>query len=473
MSQLRVVSERDSSEKPLPSNVEVERMILGVILLDNTTIEQAIEHLNPSDMSAPSHRRIYERMLEMHSAGEGIDPMTVCTALKRAGELDGIGGPAYVAGLIDGCPRFSNIQDYVRIVKDASILRQVIKTSNTLMQMAFSDEEPANAILARAERLFRDIEGAGGNRELVTASEAGWKRLEEIEAFQASGRAILGIGTGLYELDRLTGGLIRGNQHLFAARPSMGKTALGVRVMDGVATSRYNESPVQVFFTMEMSTGEVMDRWLFGKARVDQMKLRANRLAREDYRALGEAQKAIDSYHVIVDQDCRRPSEMRGVLRKIVQRYGRVDVFYVDHIGKASPDQRTESRRLDIAAVSADFKEIAKEFDCAGVILCQLNRVSPGAGDKEPELHHLAESGNLEQDADMVIYPHRPFYYDKSADPREAKVGILKQRNGPSGVSFPLTWFGEFSWFENAASDAPVTTRKQAYQEAMNAWEEQ
>jgi replicative DNA helicase len=323
------------------------------------------------------------------------------------------------------------------------------------MQAAFSDEEPANAVLARAERMLRSIEGSNGNRELVTASEAGWKRLEEIEAFQASGRAILGLGTGLYELDRLTGGLIRGDQHLIAARPSMGKTALGVRVMDGVATSRYNEEPVQVFFSMEMARSQIMDRWLFGKARVDQMRLRANRLTREDYRALGEAQKAIDGYRVIVDQDCRRPSEMRGVLRKVVQRWGRVDVIYVDHILKAHPDQRTESRRLDVAAVSADFKEIAKEFDCAGVILCQLNRVSPGTGDKEPELHHLAECGNLEQDADMVIYPHRPAYYDKAADPREAKAGILKQRNGPSGVSFPLTWFGEFSWFDNAASEMP------------------
>lgn len=435
-------------DRSLPMEAEAERMILGVILLENDLFAEAAAKLQPEDFFSQSHQRIWRAMLRLAARGEKIDPYTLQSELGPE-DLERVGGPAFLAALFDGVPRFSNIDSYINLVRRAAIRRELILASYRIADEAYTGEEIAETILAVANQRLADIDAHRGGAALVTASEAGWQRLQEIEDFQASGRAILGIGTGIYDLDRLTGGLIRGDQHLLCARPSMGKTALSVRLLDGVATSRYNENPVQVYFSMEMRRSQIMDRWLFGKARVDQMRQRTNRLTQEDYKALAIAQEAISGTISVIDEASRKPSEIRAILRRVKREYGRVDVFYVDHIGKGRTDTQLDQRRHEIGKLSAEFKEIAKEFDCANVILTQLNRVSPGTGNKEPELHHLSESGNLEQDADMVFYPHRPHYYDQNADPTEAKIGILKQRNGPAGVTFPMRWDGRFSWFDN------------------------
>lgn len=437
-------------DRALPHALEAERMILGVILLDNTLMAEAAAKLRPEDFYSDSNKAIWNAMVRVAAKRSGIDYLTLSAELGADG-VDRVGGGAYIASLFDGMPRLSDISAYVQLVRRAGIRRDLIRASFQIADEAYEGEAEAEEILAASNRRLADIDAHRSGEGLLTASEAGWARLQEIEDFQASGRAILGIGTGIHDLDRLTGGLIRGDQHLCAARPSMGKTALGVRVMDGVATSKYNQEPVQAFFTMEMRTAQIMDRWLFGKARVDQMRLRTNRLTTEDYRKLQTAQQQIDTYKTVIDETSRKPSEIRSVLRRMKREYGRVDVFYLDHIGKGKPDTSISERRHQIGALSAELKEIAKEFDCAGVILTQLNRVSPGSGDKKPELHHLAESGNLEQDADMVFYPHRPGYYSPEMDQTQAEIGILKQRNGPAGVTFPMRWEPQFSWFDNLA----------------------
>ncbi len=448
MSTLKAI-ENMAIDRSMPMEAEAERMILGVVLLDNSLFAEAAAKLQPEDFYSLSHQRIWRAMLQLAMRHEGLDPVTISSELGAEG-LDRVGGPAFIAGLFDGVPRFSNIDSYISLVRRAAIRRELIVASYRIADDAYTGEEYAEEILSKANLRLAEIDAHRSAEKLTTASEAGWTRLQEIEDFQASGRAILGIGTGIYDLDRLTGGLIRGDQHLLCARPSMGKTALGVRLMDGVATSRYNENPVQVFFTAEMRRSQIMDRWLFGKARIDQMRLRTNRLTVDDYRALQAAQKAIDTYRVVIDETARKPSEVRSVLRRVQRELGPVDVFYFDHIGKGKPDHSIAERRHQIGDLSGEFKEIEKEFNCAGVILTQLNRVSPGSGNKKPELHHLAESGNLEQDADMVFYPHRPGYYDEHADQTQAEVGILKQRNGPAGVSFPMRWEAKSSWFDNA-----------------------
>ena len=442
--------ESQAIDRSMPTAIEAERMILGVVLLDNLLLSEAAAKLEVEDYYLPSHQTIWRAMLRLGQKREGIDPLTLSSELG-AEALERVGGLAYIASLFDGVPRLSNIESYIALVRRAAIRRDLLRASFLIADDAYTGEDLAEEILAKSNQRLAEIDAHRSASKLTTASEAGWARLQEIEDFQASGRAILGIGTGIHDLDRLTGGLIRGDQHLLCARPSMGKTALGVRVLDGVATSRYNEEPIQAFFTMEMRRAQIMDRWLFGKARVDQMRLRTNRLNPEDYRRLHDAQKLIDTYKVVIDEDSRKPSEIRSVLRRIKREFGRVDVFYLDHIGKGKPDVSISERRHQIGYLSAELKEIAKEFDCAGVILTQLNRVSPGSGDKKPELHHLAESGNLEQDADMVFYPHRPGYYSPEADQTQAEIGILKQRNGPAGVTFPMRWESQFSWFDNPA----------------------
>lgn len=440
----------DSFERSLPHAIDAEKMILGVILLDNELLAEAAAKLQASDFYSPSHKAIWQAMTRLGTKRSGIDPLTLSTELGEDG-LDRVGGAAYIASLFDGMPRLSSIESWLQLVRRAAIRRELVVASCRIADDAYEGESLAEDILATANQRLASIDAHRSMDSLVTASDAGWQRLQAIEDFQASGRAILGIGTGIHDFDRLTGGLIRGDQHLLAARPSMGKTALAVRLADGVATSRYNEEAVQVFFTAEMRTSQIMDRWLFGTARVDQMRLRTNRLNAGDYRLLQTAQQKIDTYKVVIDETSRKPSEVRAVLRRVKREFGRVDVFYFDHIGKGKPDGSVSERRHQIGNLSAEFKEIAKEFDAAGVILSQLNRLSPGTGDKKPELHHLAEGGTLEQDADMVFYPHRPGYYQPESDQTVAEIGILKQRNGPAGVTFPMIWQGSYSWFDNPA----------------------
>ena len=342
-------------DRSMPAALDAERMILGCVLLDNLLLAEVAAKLQPEDFYSPSNKIIWMAILRLSARRSGVDPLTLQAELG-AGDLDRVGGAVYVAHLLDGCPRFSNIDAYINLVRRAAIRRELVVASYRIADDAYTGEDIAEEILAKANRRLADIDAHRNSEKLITASEAGWSRLQEIEDFQASGRAILGIGTGIYDLDRLTGGLIRGDQHLLCARPSMGKTALGVRLLDGVATSKYNEQPVQVFFTAEMRRSQIMDRWIFGKARVDQMRLRTNRLTTEDYRKLQAAQLAIDSYTVVIDEATRKPSEVRSVLRRVRREYGHVDVFYFDHIGKGKPDGSIPERRHQIGHLSAEFK---------------------------------------------------------------------------------------------------------------------
>ncbi len=210
-------------EKSLPSNVDAERMILGVILLDNVTINQAVEHLKPDDFFLPSHRRIFEKMVKLYEEGQGIDPLTLQEELRRAGELDQVGGPAYIASLFDGVPRFSNIESYVKIVKGKGMLRKLIGAGNQVMQMAFDDEDDPEEILDRAERLILAIAEDRIKQGFVHIGEVAEKQLHVIEEVAAHQQLITGIATGFTDLDYMTSGLQRGDLIIVAARPSMGK----------------------------------------------------------------------------------------------------------------------------------------------------------------------------------------------------------------------------------------------------------
>jgi len=210
-------------EKSLPSNVEAERMILGVILLDNLTVNQAVEILKPDDFFLPSHRRIFEKMVKLYEQGQAIDPLTLQEELRRAGELDQIGGPAYIASLFDGVPRFSNIESYTRIVKGKSLLRKLIGASNQTMQMAFDDEDEPEEVLDRAERLILSIAEDRIKQGFTHIGEVAEKQLHVIEEVAAHQQLVTGIATGFTDLDYMTSGMQRGDLVIIAARPSMGK----------------------------------------------------------------------------------------------------------------------------------------------------------------------------------------------------------------------------------------------------------
>src|SRR6185436_1076250 len=262
-------------DKPMPSNVEAERLILGVILLDNAILNQAAERLKPEDFFLPSHRRIYERMLYLYEQGRGIDPLTLQEELRRAGELEQVGGAAYIASLFDGVPRFSNIDNYTYIVKGKSVMRRLIHAANQVMTLALDDEDEPEEVLDKAERLILSIAEDRIKQGFTPLAEVAEQQLKHIEEIAGREQLITGIATGFNDLDYMTSGLQRGELIIVAARPSMGKTAFCLNIAQNAALSKqhHGEKAVVGVFSLEMSKEQLVNRMLCSQARIDAHRL--------------------------------------------------------------------------------------------------------------------------------------------------------------------------------------------------------
>lgn len=448
MSELR----RVEIEKPLPGNRDAEQAILCSLLLGGVPYADVAAELPEDAFSSIGYRLMYRAMGRVVAARLDLDPLTLQAELEAAGELERAGGLAEIAALLSQV-RLTNVDSYIRLVRDAATRRRLIQVGNAIMAAGFDADVAAEEQVDRAERLVAEIEVAGSKPTLRTASEIGHLAIQSLEDFVASERTYPGIATGLTDLDYQTGGLRRKEQVLLAARPSMGKTALGCRLMTGIAASSHNAdvSPVQVFFSLEMPAEQIVQRVQFGLARLDSAKVRRKDVTNADWRSLAGAQALIDEYApIVVDDTSRRLGEFRRVLRAVVREYGHVDVILLDHIGLVDGQPGPGERRdLEVGRVSYQLKEMAKEFNAVEIVLCQLSRATTGRAGNRPTLADLRDSGRLEENADTVLFPHREHYYSQEASPNSADLTIAKQRNGPT-VQLPLHYDARFAWFDNA-----------------------
>ncbi|MFN0088542.1 MAG: replicative DNA helicase [Blastocatellia bacterium] len=394
-------------DKALPNNVEAERFILGAILLENTTLNQAAERLKPEDFFLVSHRRIFEKMLNLFEAGRGIDPITLQEELRRAGEIDLVGGPAYLASLFDGVPRFSNIENYVKIVKGKSTLRRLINASNHIMAKAFDDEDSPEEILDEAERLILAIAEDRIKQGFVHIGEVAAKQLEVIEEIAGREQLITGIATGFSELDYMTSGLQRGDLIIVAARPSMGKTAFSLGIAQNAATSSHHhgEKAVVGIFSLEMSNEQLVNRLLCSQARVDAHRLRSGYLSKEEWRRLAIGVGELSEAQIFLD-DTPGISvlEMRAKARRLKNEQKRLDVLIVDYLQLMTGRGRTDSRQQEVSQISRELKMLAKELNVPLIALSQLSRApETRTGNHKPQLSDLRESGCLTGDARVTL----------------------------------------------------------------------
>lgn len=431
-------------EKSLPSNVEAERMILGVILLDNMTVNQAVEVLKPDDFFLPSHRRIFDKMIKLYEQGQGIDPLTLQEELRRAGELEAVGGPAYIASLFDGVPRFSNIQSYTKIVKGKSLLRKLIAASNQTMQMAFDDEEEPEEILDRAERLILSIAEDRIKQGFAHIGEVAEKQLHVIEETSSRGQLITGIATGFTDLDYMTSGMQRGDLVIVAARPSMGKTAFALNIAQNAALGQDSsgrlhedrEKAVIGVFSLEMSKEQLVQRLMCSQAQVDAHRLRSGMLGKEDWRRLALAVGELSQADIFLDDT---PGitvlEVRAKARRLKNEQKRLDMLIIDYLQLMSGKGRSESRQQEVSQISRELKILAKELNVPLIALSQLSRApETRTGNHKPQLSDLRESGSIEQDADVVMFIYREEVYKPETEKQNiAEIVIGKQRNGPIG----------------------------------------
>ena len=443
-----------SLERPLPQNVEAERSILGAILLDNHALNTAIEKLKPTDFFHDHHRRIYQQMIALGESQQAIDLVTLTEQLQRTGELEAVGGAAYIAQLMDGMPRITNVEHYARIVKEKALLRGLIHATSAIQQQALEAEEDADLILDRAETQIFQLAEDRLRSGLVGLHDVVVESTERISRIYQGGFRITGLSTGYDLLDNLTSGLQPSELIILAARPSMGKTAFALNLAENVAVRA--GKPVAIF-SLEMSKESLLLRLLSADAKIDSHKFRTGRLNPEDRGKIPHSLSRLREAPLWIDDaGSATVVEMGAKLRRLKSEKG-LSLAVVDYLQLVSARGRFGNRNEEISSITRGLKALAKELKVPLLVLSQLTR-APEREDREPRLADLRESGAIEQDADVVMFIHRPNFYKKSSEVTteergETELIIAKQRNGPT-ETIRFVFQGSFTRFEQRAPDA-------------------
>lgn len=445
-----------SLEHGLPASVEAERTILGAILLDNVAHSEAAERLIADDFSLDSHRRIFARMGELIDANRAVDIITLSEELDRLKELESIGNRAYLFSLTENLPRRLSIEDYVRIVKDKSILRQLMGICQTGQARAADQSEDALDVLNATESALLEVSERGIGQGFASIPDIVRSSFGSIDNLYKEGREVTGLATHYIEFDRMTSGLQPSELIIIAARPSMGKTAWAINIAENAAVQ---DGKVVGVFSLEMSKEALLRRMLASQSMVNMRHIQTGFLTRDDRDKLTSGLERLAEAKMFIDDTPGISlAEMRAKARRLKQQHGGLDLIVIDYLqlmtgGAGSNSKRFENRNQEVSAISRGLKALAKEMKVPVVALSQLSRASEQrAGDKKPMLSDLRESGSIEQDADVVAFIHRESYYNRDEendeDKNKAEIIIAKQRNGPTGVVH-LMYMPEFTRFEN------------------------
>lgn len=439
------------TEKGLPSHLMAERAVLGSILMDGMAFNHAAEVLSADDFHADAHRRIFRAMRALSEGSRAIDFLTLGEALERGGELEAVGGHAYLITLTDGLPRSVNIEHYARIVKDRAISRRLLAAAQSISSACLAGSEESATILEQAERLIFAIAEDRVREGLTGVGEIAAPLLERLDAMH--GQEITGLRTGYADFDQITAGLQRSDLIIVAARPSMGKTAFAMNIAEHVALSLKKTVAV---FSLEMSKVQLVLRMLCSVARVNAHRLRMGFLDRADIERLTLAAGRLAQAPVFIDDSAAIDvGTIRAKCRRLKSEHG-LDLVVVDYLQLMSSVGKVENRNLEVSAMSRGLKALAKELNVPVVALSQLSRASEQRkGDHRPILSDLRESGAIEQDADVVAFVYREEMHSRDPEAQgKAEIIIEKQRNGPRGTVH-LAFLRDFTRFENLAADEP------------------
>ncbi len=430
-------------ETGLPANVDAEKTILGAILLDNAAHAEAAEHIKPDDFSLDSHRRIFLRMGELIDTGRAVDIVTLSHELSRYKEVEAVGGVAYLASLTEGLPRRPVIEDYIRIVKDKSLLRRLMGICSAAIAKAADQSQEAISVLDETESQLLEVSESGLTQGLQPIDVIVRDSFGSIDNLYDHRGDVTGLRTGFTKFDEMTSGLQKGELIIIAARPSMGKTALAINIAQNAAL-RYGA--VVAIFSLEMSKASLLRRMLASQAGVDQQKIQKGFFGRAEQEQLQAALNLLVESRMFIDDSAASTiAEMRAKARRLKQNAGGLDMIMIDYLQLMSatlPGAKKgyENRVQEVSAISRGLKAMAKELQVPVVALSQLSRSNEKRDDKRPMLSDLRESGSIEQDADVVVFIHREAYYnshkeDLSIEEKaEAELLIAKQRNGPTGM---------------------------------------
>ncbi|MBM3819602.1 MAG: replicative DNA helicase [Acidimicrobiia bacterium] len=439
-----------AAERTLPHNLEAERSVLGAILVHNDAFNLAAQVIDSRDFYRDAHRRIFDKMVALNERGQAIDFVTLKEELARGGDLDEVGGPAYVASLADGVPRATNVEYYSRIVKEKATLRNLIYAANKILANAYEADQEPDLILDEAESAIFAVADDRLKAGFVPMRELVKESFPKIELLFEQKRLITGVPTGFADLDEMTRGLQGGDLVIIAARPSMGKTSLVLNIAQHVALQ--GDHPVG-FFSLEMSKESLFLRLLTSEAQIDSHRLMSGAIGQKDYGRISHALETLSAMKLYIDDTANiGVLEMRAKARRLQAEHG-LSLIVVDYIQLMSARGRYENRTLELASISRALKGLAKELNVPIAVLSQLSRAPESRSDHRPQLSDLRESGALEQDADVVVLIYREDAYNRDPnhpDAGTAELIVAKQRNGPTGV-VKLAFLREQTRFANLA----------------------
>lgn len=436
-----------------PHSIEAEQAVLGGLLLDGSKWDLIGDLINAGDFYRSDHRLIYQAIERLAGEGESLDVVTLAEFLQRAGDLEAAGGTRYLGQLVEKTPGAANIRAYATIVRERSVLRQLVQVSGDIADSAFNPQGRSSAdILDDAERSIFQIaetrtqEGTGPQAINPVLTKA----LTRIEELFESDASITGLTTGFKDLDGMTSGLQPADLVIVAGRPSMGKTTFAMNMVENALMR--TDKPVLVF-SMEMPADAIVMRMLSSIGRIDQTRIRTGRLEEDDWPRLTSAVSLLKDKPLFIDDTpAISPTEMRSRARRAARDCkGQLGLIMVDYLQLMRVPGNSEGRTAEISEISRSLKALAKELNCPVLALSQLNRSLEQRPNKRPVNSDLRESGAIEQDADLIIFIYRDeVYHEDSPDKGIAEIIIGKQRNGPIG-SVRLAFLGRYTKFEDLA----------------------
>jgi len=441
-----------TSLKVPPHSVEAEQAVLGGLMLENSEWDNVVDILLPEDFYRPEHQLIFQVMIKQSEASRPIDVVTLVESLDSLNELEAAGGLDYLSDLASGSRGTANIKAYSEIIRERAIFRRLISVANRIADNGYNPSgKMASEVLDEAEREVFNISDErpqdGGPVPINPLLE---KALDRIDELAGSDGNLTGVGSGYKDLDALTSGWQKSDLVIVAGRPSMGKTAFAMNLVEH-AVLNYDK-PVLVF-SLEMPSESLIFRLLSSIGRIDQTKLRTGKLSEDDWPSFNKAAKALKDRPLFIDDSPSvSPTEMRARARRIAREHdGQLGMVVVDYLQLMQIKGTNENRVTEISAISRSLKQLAREFDCPVIALSQLNRGLEQRPNKRPVMADLRESGAIEQDADLITFIYRDEVYNEDTpDKGVAEVIIGKHRNGPIGT-VRLSFLGQFTRFESHA----------------------
>ena len=437
-----------------PHNLEAEQSVLGAILLADTTLYGLVinEGLKPEQFYREQHGTIYRAMLRLYEESREIDVLTVTEQLRQSGELEQVGGPAMVDALAGAAPAAGNVREYARIVQSNALLRRLLTTTQQIQANVWNHEAPARELVEWAERDILEVGHDDRQKDFRAVGEVLHDEMDKLHRLSLEHTALTGTPSGFKDLDEITGGFQPGNLIILAARPSMGKSALVTNIAENAALE--HGKPVALF-SLEMSEAELAQRFVASQARIRGEELRKGRVAENRWpRILEACQRLSDAPLYVDDSSDIGILELRAKARRLHQQSENgLGLIILDYLQLMRADSRVENRVEAVGQMSRGLKILARELEVPVIALSQLSRAVESRTDKRPILSDLRESGNIEQDADLVMFIYRDEYYDRESEREgEADIIISKHRNGALG-DVVLTFQKEYHKFMNFAGD--------------------